>query len=143
MSLNLRMLKSDIVVANICYSRIFNFLNDEILYNNAAYHAEQATEKCLKLILSQYYNINENNRRYHTHDIPDLLAYIVDCETTTGNFNPIKIPDVIDVLSIEIKAWEANSRYNDNMVLLRKNIKIVIEACENMYEQMKNSKLFH
>ena len=137
MSLSLKLIKGDIATAKHCLSPVVNWFNDEALYSNAAYHAEQATEKCLKVILSQYYEIPETSKRYKTHDIPDLLDFVLQCEKETKKSIPIQIPDIIDMLSIEIKSWEANSRYNDNMVLLRGNISKVIKACESMYRELK------
>ncbi len=139
MSLSLKNIKGDIATSKFCLSPVVNWFNDEALYSIAAYHAEQATEKCLKLVLSQCYGIPESNKRYRTHDIPDLLAYIEECRTDTGKDYSITIPEIIEELSIEIKGWEANTRYNDNMVLLRNNVMDVIRACENMYRNLKQN----
>lgn len=139
MSLSLKIIKGDIVTAKLCLSPIVNWFNDEALYSNAAYHAEQATEKCLKIILTQKYGVSENNKRYRTHDIPDLLAFIDECKQESRVDCLVEIPSVIDELSIEIKAWEANLRYNDNMVLLRKNVSEVVKACELMYHELKKN----
>lgn len=137
MSLNTKLVYADIKVAKYCNSPLVNLFNDEALYSNAAYHAEQATEKCLKLILSNYYGISETEKRYRTHDIPDLLAYMKECEANTGKKVPICIPEIIEINAIEIKEWEANTRYNDNMVVLRSNITSVISACDIMCRQLE------
>ena len=137
MSLSLKNIKGDIGTAYICLSPLKNLFNDEALYNNAAYHAEQATEKCIKYVLSNYYGIEETARRFKTHNIPDLLAFLRECAEESGRDIPIDIPDLIDELSVEIMEWEANSRYNDDMVILRKNIKMVLQADEKMYKQLQ------
>ena len=142
MNLNLRLIKSDIEIAKMCISPIRNLFNDELFYSSAAYHAEQATEKCLKVILNQYYGISDTTKRYRTHDIPDLLAYIDECEKNQGKVVPISIPQVIDDNSIIIKSWEANSRYNDNMKVLRRDILDVIKACETMYRDLQKNGFF-
>jgi len=51
MSLKIKQIKADIHLAKHCMSPIVNLFNDEALYSQAAYHTEQATEKCLKVIL--------------------------------------------------------------------------------------------
>ena len=136
MSLSLKIVKSDIKTARLCLTPVYNWFNDENLYSNAAYHAEQAIEKCLKIILTQNYGISETERRYRTHDIPDLLAYIEECRESSGKDARVEIPEIIDGLSIEIKAWEANTRYNDNMVILRKKILKVVQATEKLQRDM-------
>lgn len=139
MSLNTKLVYADIKVAKYCNSPLVNLFNDEALYSNAAYHAEQATEKCLKLILSNYYGVPETNKRYRTHDIPDLLEYVKECEADTGKKPPVSIPEIIETNAIEIKEWEANTRYNDNMVVLRNNVNLVISACDVMCRQLEKN----
>lgn len=137
MSLNLKIVKMDIKTAKLCLSPVYNWFNDEKLYSNAAYHAEQAVEKCLKIILVQDYGIVETTKRYRTHDIPDLLAFIEECKESSEKDVRVAIPEIIDNLSIEIKAWEANTRYNDNMVILRSKILKVVQATEKLQKDMK------
>ena len=121
----------------MCLSPLKNLFNDEALYNNAAYHAEQATEKCIKFVLSNYYGIDETVRRFKTHNIPDLLSFLNECAMKSGKSIPIHIPQIIDELSVEIMGWEANTRYSDDMVVLRKNIKMVLQADEKIYKQLQ------
>ena len=137
-SLTLKLIKGDITTAKMCISPIINLFNDESLYSISAYHTQQATEKCLKIMLVHHYGIDESIKRYRTHDIPDLLAFLNECAEETHSPIPISIPNVITELSIEIKEWEANTRYNDNMVILRKNILQVLNACEKMYKDLKS-----
>ena len=112
-------------------SPLLNITNDESLYGIAAYHAQQATEKCLKVILVNYHGYDQTQRRYRTHDIAGLLALIEEQETPQKPI-PIGIPESIKIMSADITEWEANSRYNDNMVVLKENISIVLDACKKM-----------
>ena len=137
MSLSINNILGDIVTAQSSLSPLRNYFNDESLYNIAAYHAEQATEKCLKIILSNYYGIDESLRRYRTHNIPDLLAFLEEQASENERPIPIEIPNIIYELSNEIMEWEATTRYNDNMVILRRSIKEVLKADIKMYRQIK------
>ena len=65
-----------------------------------------------------------------SNSTPALMGDLHECEDETGKKLPVTIPSVIEENSIIIKSWEANSRYNDNMVVLRKNILQVIKACD-------------
>ena len=138
MSLNLKNIKSDIGISKMCLSPFRNLFNDEIYYNSAAYHAQQATEKCLKIILLKYYCVDGTSKRYRTHNISSLLAYLNECAKESAKEIPIIIPQVIIDNSIDITSWEANTRYGDDMVLLRKSIKEVIRADEFMERQLRS-----
>ena len=138
MSLSLDLIRADIKTARNNLSPIVNFTNDEMMYNIAAYHAQQATEKCIKIVLSQYYGLSENSRPFRTHNIADLIGMLEDCEEG-GNKSPIVIPEYIKVMSAEITVWEASVRYNDNIVILRDNIRKVIRECETMLSDLKKA----
>ena len=140
MSLSLRVINADIQTAENNISPAINPTNDEMLYNIAAYHAQQAVEKCLKLILIHYYGIGENERRMKTHNIAGLIGQLEDCATADRPL-PIDIPEIIYTMSAEITIWEASSRYNDDIVILRDNIRHVLAACRDMSAALQRTGL--
>ena len=141
MSLSIGLIKADIKTARNNISPFVNLSNDELMYNIAAYHAQQATEKCLKIMLSQYYGMDENDRRFKIHNIAGLIGMLDDFSSDDKPI-PIEISDIIKLMSAEITSWESSSRYNDNIVVLRKNIKIVLAECKKMVADLKR-KGFH
>ena len=135
-NLTLKIIKTDIWFANKGLSPIHNLTNDEAKFNVSAYHAQQATEKCIKVVLDQYYNVDTTTRRYREHKIPRLLQYLEECNTPEKPI-PIIIPEIIYEKANEISSWEANMRYNIDYTLLRKSIKSVVIACNKMLKELK------
>lgn len=135
MSISLKLVAGDIRAARMSISPVFNLTNDEIMYNIAAYHTQQAVEKCLKIILNQFYCVDENERRFKTHNIAGLLGMIEEF-SAEKEACPLSIPEVIYEMSADITTWEASSRYNDDLVILKKNIKTVLKACQKMVKEL-------
>lgn len=136
--ITLNLIKTDIWFANKGLSPILNPTNDEAKFNISAYHAQQATEKCIKIILQNYYEVDTTTRRFRSHMIPRLLSYLTECEEADPEKPiPIRIPDVIYEMSNEITSWEADMRYSIDYNLLKSKIKIVIKACNQMVHELK------
>lgn len=136
MSLSLGIVKADIKTAKQNLSPVINRTNDELMYNIAAYHAQQAVEKCLKIMLSQYYGMDESDRKFKIHNIAGLID-MLEIEASNENPIPIEIPEDIKIMSADITEWEAASRYNDNKPVLRDNIKYVLKLCGKMVKEME------
>ena len=132
-----KIIETDIWFANQGLSPVQNPTNDEAIFNGSSYHAQQATEKCIKIILRYYYEEDDTTRRFRTHEIPRLLQYLNECATPEKPI-PITIPDIIYEMAIEITSWETRMRYNIDYSLLRERVKIVVDACEQMVKELKN-----
>lgn len=83
-----------------------------------------------------YLILNENDKHFRIHNIAGLLDLLEISETSEKPI-PIQIPDIIKIMSADITAWEASSRYNDNKVVLRKDINKVLAACKEMLSELK------
>lgn len=136
MSISLRLVKADLQTAKNNLSPAINLTNDEYLYNIAAYHVQQAVEKCLKIILHQYYGADDNSRVFRTHNIAALLGMIEDF-SDSGQDCPVQISDYLRIMSADLTMWEASSRYNDDIVILRESIETVITECEKIAAQLE------
>ena len=137
--ITIKIIKTDIWFAKKGLSPFQNPTNDEAKFNISAYHAQQATEKCIKIILQNFYNVDTTTKKYRQHHIPRLLQYLEECAEKEKKPIPIKIPKVIKDMGNEITSWEENMRYNIDYTLLKSRVKIVISACEQMVKELKIS----
>lgn len=55
---------ADIQLAEKLLSSQWNPSNDELMYDMAAYHAQQGIEKLLKYILHDIYGMDEGSRKF-------------------------------------------------------------------------------
>lgn len=82
-------------------SGIYQYLvNDELYFNDVAYHLQQAVEMAMK------YSLEMNGVEYpKTHDIDQLISI--------ANRNNVTIPltDYIDDHAGTLSVWEARTRY--------------------------------
>jgi HEPN domain-containing protein len=108
-------IKADIQIARYALSSSGNPTNDEALYNVAAYHTQQAIEKCLKFYLRDVYGENEDSRRFKTHDIMSLSHWLEDEHSHAVSMKIKKIAN-------DLTDWESNSRYGHSLVATRNEI---------------------
>ena len=89
--------------------------NDELIQNNAAYHAEQAVEKIAKSVLEDA-GLHGGIR----HDIAEILTDM----TEAG----IGYPDWLDKHAFEISRWATTIRYNTNF---KADHDLIVEVLNN------------
>lgn len=118
---------ADLKVAKLLISPIGNPTHDEMLYDNAAYHLEQAYEKELKYVLHDLLGVDDTTREFKTHNIADLISQIEDAEYS--------IPEAIKEISHDLTEWEASTRYNADISSDLMEIKIAISK----FELLKNA----
>lgn len=128
--------KADIRVSRMLLSSENNPTNDEGLYDLAAYHAQQAVEKTLKHVLHDKYGMDDSARSFRIHDIADLIQMVEEHASESGAV--VTIPDMIKLTAAEISAWEANSRYGDNLVVVREDIARTLDLCEQMIAEIES-----
>ena len=88
--------------------------------------------------ISPFVNLSNDELMYN---IAGLIGMLDDFSSDDKPI-PIEISDIIKLMSAEITSWESSSRYNDNIVVLRKNIKVVLTECKKMVVYLKR-KGFH
>ena len=122
MSNLLRRSESDAEIAKLLLSDQGNPTNDEMIVDQAAYHAQQAIEKALK------YQLEMTGKEYKkTHNLVSLIS---DLEN-----EGFPIDDALKSMAFIITGWESGSRYNDDFSA----VKTDIEAAINLYEELKHS----
>ena len=124
--MNLKKADADMTTAQLLISSAGNPGNDEALYDLAAYHAQQAIEKALKFLLVEKYGEDESARHFRTHKIYDLIGML----ETHGYC----VSDELKEMAITITDWEAESRYNDNLVATTNEIKKAIRLYSELRE---------
>ena len=67
---------ADFNTAKVLMSPQGNPANDGAMYDNAAYHVQQAFEKELKYILHDLLGVDDTTRDFRTHSIPNLIAQV-------------------------------------------------------------------
>ena len=125
-----REIEADIRLARYSMSPEGNPTNDEAMYNQAAYHAQQAIEKGLKFYLRDVYGEDEKDRKFRIHDIDTLCARLKD------RYHHL-VDEEIVARADEITDWEANSRYRHSLVSARADIETVLAAGERILADIK------
>ena len=120
---------ADIRLAEKLCSSEWNPSNDEMMYDMAAYHAQQGIEKLLKHILHDIYGMDETSRKFRTHKIYDLISMLEEDYSYT-------VPDELTEMSIKITDWEAQSRYGDDIVARREDILRAVEIYQRIREHL-------
>ena len=118
--------EADIKTAKLLISPQGNPTNDELLYDNGAYHVQQAYEKELKHILHDLLGADDTAREFRTHNIADLINQIEN-----SGYN---IPDEIKEISHDLSNWEANTRYNSDILVELNEINNVIDLFDKLKE---------
>ncbi|MBR0090874.1 MAG: HEPN domain-containing protein [Lachnospiraceae bacterium] len=112
--------EADIKIAKLLMSPEGNPSNEEMITDQAAYHAQQAIEKALK------YQTEMMGLDYtRTHNLTGLIA--------TLEKQGFTVADDLKGKAFEISDWEASSRYKDDFMV----VKSEIEKAISMYEELK------
>lgn len=118
---------ADIQLAEKLLSSQWNPSNNELMYDMAAYYAQQGIEKLLKYILHDIYGMDESSRKFRTHKIYDLISMLEEDYSYA-------VPDELVEMSIKITDWEAQSRYGDDIVAARED---VLQAVQIYYKMRR------
>lgn len=122
MSNLLRRSESDAEIAALLLSDQGNPTNDEMIVDQAAYHAQQAIEKAMK------YQLEISGIEYKkTHNLVSLIS---DLENSGFPIN-----EELKSKAFIITGWEAGSRYNDDFSA----VKADIETALRLYSELKES----
>ena len=134
--MNYKIIKADIQTASLNISPYGNPTNDECMYNIAAYHAQQAIEKCLKYYLHDVYGVDDSTRRFRTHNISTLLLDLSAFDPLFIEKHPVTVSYADD-----LSMWEATSRYGDSLVATRHMIEEVLQDADIMYRDIAEREL--
>ncbi len=96
---------------------LLNTGNDELLQNNAAYHAQQAVEKTAKALIE-----NAGGHGGVGHDIGVLLNALKSLDVT--------YPEWLNESAYDISKWSTTIRYNVNFKASHDDIESVIIKTE-------------
>lgn len=126
MSTLLSRAESDIMIAKLLLSPEGNPTNDEMITDQAAYHAQQAIEKALK------YKTELMGIEYRkTHNLVGLIADLKN--------NGFEVSSELKEKAVEISGWEASSRYNDDFIVVKADIENAIELFDRLKESILES----
>ena len=118
---------ADLKVAKLLVSPVGNPTHDEMIYDYAAYHLEQAYEKELKYVLHDLLGVDDTSREFKTHNIADLISQIED-----AGYN---MPEEIKEISHDLTEWEASTRYNADIT----SDLVEIKSAISKYEILRNA----
>ncbi|MBR3719702.1 MAG: HEPN domain-containing protein [Firmicutes bacterium] len=104
---------------------LLNTGNDELLQNNAAYHAQQAVEKIAKALIE-----NSGGHGGVGHDIGMLLR---DLQTLH-----ILYPEWLDDAAYDISKWATTIRYNANFKADHDMISDILNLTEQWYADVSD-----
>lgn len=126
--MNSEMINVDITIAETCLSSA----NDELFYNAAAYHLQQAIEKGIKFYLHNIYGVSDTDKKYMTHNIPSLLLQL-------GKYDKDFINNHGDIVEIadDLTEWEASSRYYSDIVSTRAELIKTVGIAKNFLAEIR------
>ena len=136
--MNINRIRTDIGVARNCISPVGNPTNDEYYYDIAAYHTQQALEKCIKYYLSDIYTVDETSKEYKTHNIATLILMLTQLDK--GAFLS-QFPEVIKIADKATK-WEASCRYGESLFSTKQDIEYVLNITEQIFQTIQEIELF-
>ena len=117
--------RADIEISRILLSDEGNPTHDEMITDQAAYHAQQAIEKALKY---QTEMLGMEYRKVH-----NLVGLIPPLEK-----NGFTVSEELKSKAYIISDWEASSRYNDDFSAVRADIEDAIRLYEELEKQILN-----
>lgn len=115
----LRLAEADLKVAAL----VLNSGNDELMLNNAAYHAEQTTEKIMKGLL-----VKNGGTAGISHSIIELSKDLDEMG--------VVYPDWIHEKDDTISSWATTIRYNVNFKADHDEIKEIIGLLQEWLEEL-------
>lgn len=104
---------------------------NEHLIDLASYHLQQAVEKCLKYMLYNIYGMDENSRKYRTHNITQLCYMINKLDADFLD----KHQDLL-INSYKLTTWETGSRYDENFYVKTQEIENTFIFAMNLYNEL-------
>lgn len=125
----LRHAEADAYNARLLLTPAGNPTNDEYILDIAAYHAQQAIEKCLKHVLHDLCGVDDTAREFKTHQ---LIALIVLTEERTPYAVPQEIKDVAAVVS----SWESRTRYGQSPAAAKAQIEDALRRYDSFREDV-------
>ncbi len=137
--MKLKKAKDDIHAANLLMKPENNPTNDEGIYDLAAYHAQQAVEKILKNVLINNFDYDEKDHKFRTHNIAALIDMLEGSQIESKR-SILDIPNDLRIMSSDISHWEANSRYGDDLSVVKEDIRKVLDMCSTMIKQLEDRK---
>lgn len=127
--MNINRISADIRTAETLCSSIGNPTNDEYIYDLAAYHTQQAVEKCLKYYLHNIYGEDDTTRAFKTHNISTLILML--------NKYGYQASNELISMSDELTGWEASSRYGESLISTRDSILKGIHLAKKLYQDIE------
>lgn len=104
---------------------------NEHLIDLASYHLQQAVEKCLKYMLYNIYGMDENSRKYRTHNITQLCYMINKLDADFLD----KHQDLL-INSYKLTTWEAGSRYDEKFYVKTQEIENTYKFAMDLYNEL-------
>ena len=121
---------SDLSIAKMCLKPENNTNNDELMYDNTAYHIQQCYEKTYKYIMHDLNGVDDTTRRFRNHDITSLINQV---EEDTD----FVVCDNLKSYAEELTGWEANCRYPSSTYTSRQEIEETIRTYDILVEDIK------
>ena len=128
--MNIRRIMADIKTAENLISTNGNPTNDEYMYDLAAYHTQQAVEKCLKYYLHYIFGMDDTTKKFKTHNISTLLLLLTQYSYTA--------PKELINMSDELTNWEASARYGEDLIGTKNNISKGIKIAKYLVSDIPN-----
>ena len=100
---------------------------DEWVLQTAAYHVQQAIEKCLKQV---YVECGVDYR--HTHEIGSLVKNLPAEQRLLSIASLADLEDMLDSL----EKWEAATRYDDPYMATRRRVDRLYTFAEQLYAEL-------
>lgn len=114
--------RADIEITKLLLTEEGNPTHDEMITDQAAYHAQQAIEKALK------YEIEIKGLEYKKiHNLVGLIAQVEQAG--------FQISDELKSKAFQISDWEASSRYKDDFIAVTQDI----EDAMRLYQELETS----
>ncbi len=129
--MNILRIKADIQTAYNNIDPLINTTNDGYLIDIAAFHTQQAIEKSLKYFLHNIYGVDEEDRNYKIHSISQLIAFISKFDDKFVDNHKDLLP-----LTLELNAWEAQTRYNFDVCSDIDKIKEYLKIADRLYHEV-------
>ncbi len=93
----------------------------------------------MKNVLINDFDCDEKDHKFRTHNIAALIDMLDESQTESKR-NILDIPDELRTMSSDISHWEANSRYGDDLSVVKQDIRKVLDMCNSMIKQLEDQK---
>lgn len=130
--MNIERAKDDITAAEDILGRD-DLEGRPTLVDVAAYHVQQAAEKCLKHILHDWHGVDDTVQGFRTHNISSLLKMI---EKRAPGF--IAAHDDLNHFAFILTSWEAGSRYEDSACSKKPEVESALEMTKRLLDEIES-----